>query len=679
MTNVESEIAQLRDQIRDHDRRYYVLAAPTISDHDYDRLMDRLKRLEEQRPDLVTPDSPTQRVAERPVEGIATIEHSTPMLSMDNTYNQEELAEFGRRVAKLLPGEPIEWVVELKVDGVAVALTYEQGMLVRGATRGDGRFGDDVTHNLRATLGAPLRLSGTGWPDLLEVRGEAYITNTDLVRINQQRAEAGEPPFANTRNLTAGTIKTLDPAVCAARRVRLLVHGLGARAGLDQQTHWDFLNAIGGWGLPATPMAHVFPTFEEAATHCESMIGRLHELDFEVDGLVLKVNRFEQRDRLGANSKSPRWLVAYKFEKYEALTRVRAITVRTGKSGAVTPAAELDPVEIAGTTVSRVSLHNPEEIARKDVRAGDLIVVEKAGKIIPHVVRVELHERPAESVPFQFPLTCEGCQTTLVKDEAGVYIRCPNYNCPAQLEERIYYFASRSAMDIEGLGEKLVTQFVTKGLVTRFGDLYRLDAQKLLGLERMGKKSADNLLAGIEGSKSRGLARVLNALSIRHVGARVATALAEHFGSADALLSAGAESIAQVPDVGPVIAQSVTDFMNEGPGREILADLAALGVDLTSPKRAAKAPAVGPFAGKVVVVTGVLERYSRDEAHALIERYGGRAGSSVSKKTDFLLAGSDAGSKLEKARTLGVRVLDEGEFEGLIAEAAGAEKTDPSA
>ncbi|QDU90570.1 DNA ligase [Pirellulimonas nuda] len=681
MTDPEQEIAALRTEIRGHDRLYHVEAAPVLTDLQYDRLLERLGRLEALHPQLVTPDSPTQRVGAGPVDSIHAVEHTVPMLSIDNTYSQEELAEYGARITKLLGDEPVEWVVELKIDGVAVSVTYEQGALTRAATRGDGRTGDDVTHNLRAVLGAPLRLVGDDVPELLEVRGEVYITNPDLVAINQRRSAAGEAPFANTRNLTAGTIKTLDPRVCAERRVRLFCHGVGAREGLRAETHMDFLADLGRWGLPPTPMVECFPTFEAATAHCETLIGRLHELDFEVDGLVLKVNRFDQRDRLGATSKSPRWLVAYKFEKYEALTRVKEIVVRVGKSGAVTPAAELEPVEIAGTTVSRVTLHNPEEIERKDVRVGDVVLVEKAGKIIPHVVRVEKHERGADSAPFVFPTHCPSCGAALVKDEGGVYIRCPNPNCPAQFAERLYYFASRSAMDIEGLGEKLVAQLIGAGLVARLGDVYRLTREQLVELERVGEKSAENLIAAIEGSKSRGLARVLNGLSIRHVGARVATALAEHFGSLEKLREADVDTIAEAPEAGPIIAQSVVDFCQSEAGAQTLDDLAGLGLDLTSPLRPADAPTgtgplAGPLGGLTLVVTGTLARHTREEAQARIVAAGGKATSSVSKSTDYLLAGERAGSKLAKAIKLGVPVLTEEEFEAMFSAESAPEPTE---
>jgi len=663
-SDVAQQIERLREQIRYHDYKYYVEAAPEISDLEYDRLMERLKRLEAQHPELITPDSPTQRVGDQPVEGLAEVRHRVPMLSMDNTYSVEELKEYGRRTQKLLRGEPIEWVVELKIDGVAVSLLYENGLLVRGATRGNGVVGDDITHNIRTIRDIPLRLAGDQVPRVLEVRGEVYMTNSDLVRLNQEQEKQGLPPFANTRNVTAGSIRQLDPRVCASRRLRFFAHGLGLAEGLPAKTHMELLDCLRRYGLPVTPEVRCFPDFDAAVEYCEQLIERLHELDFEIDGLVLKVNRFDQRERLGATAKSPRWMIAYKFEKYEATTRVQQIRVQVGKTGAITPVADLEPVEIAGTIVSRASLHNADEIERKDVRVGDVVVVEKAGKIIPHVVRVEKHLRKKRLPKFKFPSRCPECGTQLVRDEGGVYIRCANLSCPAQLKERLRFYASRNAMDIEGLGDKLVDQLVEKRLVTCYGDLYRLKAEQLVELERMGKKSAENLLSQIEASKNRGLARLLNALSIRHVGARVAAVLAEHFRSIDELMAADVEQLAAINEIGPIIARSVYDFFHSPFGRETIEDLRKMGVKMESAAPARRSRR--PLEGKTVVVTGTLEKYSRDEINELIQRLGGRAASSVSSKTDFVVAGEKPGSKLQKARQLGVRVLSEQEFEELV-------------
>jgi len=666
MADPATEIARLREEIRCHDRKYYVEAAPEITDLQYDRLIERLKKLEAAHPELITPDSPTQRIGDQPIEGLEEVAHRVPMLSIDNTYSLDELRKFGQRTAKLLGDEPIQWVVELKIDGVAVSLVYEQGRLVRGVTRGNGRVGDDITHNMRTIRDVPLVLSGKRVPPVLEVRGEVYMTNSDLVTLNEARRAAGEEPFANTRNVTAGTVRLLDPRICAGRRLRLFCHGVGYVEGLKSTTHMEFLDELAGYGLPATPHVECFDSFSAAVEHCGRLIERLHELDFEIDGLVLKVNRFDQRQRLGATSKSPRWLVAYKFEKYEATTRLEKITVQVGKTGTITPVANLAPVELAGTTVARASLHNADEIERKDVRPGDMVVVEKAGKIIPHIVRVEKHLRKKPLRKFAFPTACPECGTALVKDEGGVYIRCTNLQCPAQVKERIRYFASRNAMDIEGLGDKLVDQLVGEGLVGAYGDLYRLEERqdRLLALERMGRKSLDNLLDGIEASKDRGLGRLLNALSIRHVGARVAAVLAERFGSMDALMATDVEQLGEINEIGPIIAQSVYDFLHSEFGSETIEDLRRLGVNMESAAAAAAGPRV--FEGKTLVVTGTLTKYTRDGINELITRHGGRAASSVSKNTDYVIAGEKAGSKLTKAQQLGVPVLTEEDFEALL-------------
>jgi DNA ligase (NAD+) len=670
-TDPASEIARLREEIRHHDRKYYVEAVREISDLDYDRLQERLKALEAKHPELITPDSPTQRIGDRPVEGLVEVRHRVPMLSIDNTYSIDELRKYGERTARLLPGEPIEWVVELKIDGVAVSLVYEDGLLVRGITRGNGRVGDDVTHNVRTIVDVPLRLSGKHVPPVLEIRGEVYMTNSDLVKLNEVQQHKGEPPFANTRNVTAGSIRLLDARICAERRLRFFGHGVGYVEGLKATTHMEFLEEIRSYNLPATPEVECFDSFDAAVAHCEELIGRLHELDFEIDGLVLKVNRFDQRERLGSTSKSPRWLIAYKFEKYEATTRLNKIRVQIGKTGAITPVADLEPVLLAGTTVSRASLHNADEIERKDVREGDVVVVEKAGKIIPHVVRVEKHERTGRLKKFVFPEACPDCGTRLVrdtiggKDERGAYVRCPNLQCPTQVKERIRYFASRNAMDIEGLGDKLVDQLVGKGLVRSYGDLYRLEDKQheLLSLERMGRKSVDNVLAGIEASRERGLARLLNAMSIRHVGARVAAVLAETFGSIDVLMEADVDRLSGTNEIGPIIAESVHEWLDSDFGRKTIADLREQGVRMEA---AAAAGGSQALEGKTLVVTGTLLKYSRDEIQELIARHGGRPASSVSKNTDYVVAGEKAGSKLDKARQLGVPVLSEEEFERLL-------------
>ena len=664
--SVAQEVESLRDVIRHHDRKYFVEAAPDISDLEYDQLMQQLRKLEAAHPELQTSDSPTQRVGEQPVENLTSVAHRVPMLSIDNTYSEEEVRKYADRVAKLLPDETIEWVVELKVDGVAATVIYQEGGLIQALTRGNGVVGDDITHNIRTVKDVPLRLTSDVIPTFLEVRGEIYMTNSDLVELNLRQEEEGDTVFANTRNVTAGSIRLLDPRKCAQRPLHMFCHGVGETGELKAKTHMDFLAELRKFGLPTTPFVECFDTIDAVLTHCEALVERLHTLDFEVDGLVIKVNRFDQRERLGSTAKSPRWMIAYKIEKYEAVTRLNEIRVQIGKTGTVTPVAELEPVELAGTTVSRASLHNAEEIERKDIRPGDTVVVEKAGKIIPHIVRVELHEREGNPKKYGFPTTCPQCSTKLKKDEGGVYIRCPNFDCPAQLKERIRYFASRNAMQIEGLGEALIDQLIEQGLVTTYGDLYQLEQSQLTALDRMGKKSAENLLLQIDASRQRGLARLLNALSIRHVGRNVAILLADKFDTLDALRSCSVEELAEVNEIGEIIARSVYDFLHSPHGEKMIMDLSAVGIQLTAADPISTAGTM--LEGKTCVVTGSLQKYTRDEIHELIAQHGGRASSSVSSKTDFLIAGEKAGSKLDKAKTLGIPILSESDFSRLLAE-----------
>lgn len=664
-TEIQIEIEELRSQIRYHDKRYYVDAQPEITDLEYDRLLEKLKKLESTFPELVTPDSPTQRIGDAPVDHLEQVAHRVPMLSIDNTYSIEELRKYGNRTEASLDGTKCSWVVELKIDGVAVSIVYEKGQLIRALTRGNGDVGDDITHNIKTINDIPLVLSGNSPPDYLEVRGEVYMTNADLAKLNKKQEEQGLPTYANPRNVSAGSVRLLDPQACASRNLRVFCHGIGYCEGIKSTNHSDFLEELKGYGLPATPFVEAFDTFDKAVAHCESLTEQLHALEFEVDGLVLKVNEFEVRETLGVRSKSPRWLVAYKWEKYEATTVVNSIEVQIGKTGAITPVAYLEPVELAGTVVSRSSLHNAEEIERKDIRVGDTVVVEKAGKIIPHVVRVELHKRPKDSTPYAFPQQCPDCSTRLVKDEGGVYIRCPNEKCPSQLRERLRYFASRNAMDIEGLGDKLVEQLVNARMVSSYGDLYRLTIDQLMQLERMGKRSSEKLVVAIESSKSRGLDRLLNALSIRHVGASVSRVLANEFGDIDRIRKATLEELNNIDEVGEVIAKSIFEYVNGEYGRTILEDLQNLGLDMAYAKTETEGSS-DVLDGKSIVVTGTLEKYSRDEIHALIEKHGGKTSSSVSKKTDYLVAGEKAGSKLSKAQSLGVSVLSEQDFENLI-------------
>ncbi len=654
----------MRRLIEHHNRLYYVAAKPEISDKEFDQLLAELKKIEEEHPDLATPDSPTQRVGGQPIDGFVTVAHRAPMLSIDNTYSSDELREFDRRVRKQLPGEKVEYVVELKIDGVAMSLTYEQGVFTLGATRGDGDRGDDVTHNLKTIHELPLKLKAKQPPPLLEVRGEVYMQRSDLVALNRQRQAAGLEPYANTRNTTAGSLKLLDPKQSAQRRLRFFAYGVGAVEGIEIRSQLAMLDRLREFGFPVNEHIRHFDAIEQVIEYGNTWADRRSELPYDTDGLVVKVNDFEQRARLGATSKAPRWVVAYKFAAEQALTRLLDVEVQVGKTGTLTPVALLDPVQLAGTTVKRASLHNADEIARKDIRIGDTVVVEKAGEIIPYIVRAEHAARTGAEKPFHFPKKCPVCGAPVKRDEMGVFYRCTGTECVARLKRQLRHFAQRNAMDIEGMGAEIVEQLVDTGLVRSISDIYRLTLEPLVELERMGKKSAQNLLEGIAASKERGLARVLTGLAIPHVGDHVAELLAEEFGNIDDLGQASAERLSQISGIGEVLAESVYNFFHSPSGRKIIEELHSLGVKLTEPRKRAASQA-GAVAGKTFVVTGTLERYSRTEIEGLIKKLGGKAAGSVSKKTDYVVAGENAGSKLDKATQLGITVLSEAEFDKL--------------
>lgn len=661
--SIRKEIKELRTNIERHNRLYYIQAKPEISDRDFDQLMKRLEKLEVEHPEYDSPDSPTKKVGGAPIEGFQTIEHRLPMLSIDNIFEQEGLNDFETRICKLLDEEQIELTTEYKIDGVAVSLIYEQGQLTHGVTRGDGQQGDDITHNARTIGGVPLRLNTKHPPDLLEIRGEAFIPNSDFQVLNVEMQQQGKEPFANPRNTTAGGLKLLDPKLCAMRKIRFFAHGIGAVEGVDYQSHINYLAALQKMGVPVTPNVETFPNLESTLEHVQIMMDELHTLDFEVDGIVLKVNQFEQRELLGNTSKSPRWVVAYKWERYEAVTKVDSINFQVGKTGTVTPVANLEPVQIAGTTVSRASLHNRDEMERLEIQIGDWVVVEKAGKIIPHVVRVEEHLRDGTQQELEFPQHCPECKATLVKDEGGVYIRCPNPNCPASLRETLRYFASRQAMDIEGMGIKMVEQLLDQEIIKGLADVYRLRGHydQLISLERQGEKSIENLLEGIERSKQQPVWRLLTGLNIRHVGTSNARILEKQFGTISEISKQNVEDLAAVDEIGPVIAESVYNFFHSEFGVELIQELQILGLNMGSPVEKTST-AEGLLDGKTVVVTGSLSQFTRDEAKELIQKHGGKASGSVSSKTSYLLAGEKAGSKLNKAQELNVPVLSETEF-----------------
>ena len=667
--DVEHEIDRLRAEINRHNRLYYVDAQPAISDKEYDKLVKSLEALESEHPDLITPESPTQRVGGEPLEGFATVEHAVPMLSIDNTYNYDEVREWDTRVRKALnPGERVLYVVELKVDGVAVSLRYENGRFQLGATRGDGERGDDITSNLRTVRDIPLTLVGDPpAPPLLEVRGEVYMTNAELVRINEGRVARELAPFANPRNSTAGSLKLLDPKLCAERRLRFVAHGIGVDEGLGSHSHVEILAKLKQWGIPVSSNTTTFDTIEGVIEQAKIWETRRNQLDYQTDGLVVKVDDLGQRSRLGSRSKSPRWVIAFKYEAEQAITRVVGISVQVGKTGKLTPVAELEPVVLAGTTVKRATLHNAAEIARKDIRIGDTVVIQKAGEIIPQVVRVEAEARNGSETAFVFPEACPSCGAAVQRVPGEVDLHCSNgpSRCHDQLKEWVRWYAHRDAMDIDGLGFKLIEQLVDRRLVSSLADLYKLDAQTLADLDRMGKKSAANLVAAIEASKNRSLDRLLTGLTIRHVGIRNAEVLAERFKTIDALNAASLAELEGVPEIGSVVAASVHDFFQHPENQAMIDDLTAAGVH---PKTFEPPKAAGgalPFAGLTFVLTGTLPKRTRPEAEALIKCLGGKTTGSVSKSTSYVVAGEEAGSKLEKAKTLNIKVIDEAGLEAM--------------
>jgi len=659
-------IHDLRDEIRRHEELYYVHATPEISDAEFDALLRELQELEAAYPELVTPDSPTQRVGGRPVEGFATVEHLVPMLSLDNAYDEEELRAFDERVRRGLgTTEPVAYVAELKIDGLSIALTYEDGRLGRGATRGDGVRGEDVTVNVRTIRALPLALRD-GPAGRVEVRGEVFLPRKVFERINEERMQSGEPLFANPRNAAAGAMRNLDPTLVAKRGLSAWMYQLVTPNRRDiPPTHADMLKRLAGWGVPVEPHWRRCEGIDQVWAFCEEWKDGRQTLQFETDGVVVKLDRVSFREQLGATSKFPRWATALKFPAQQATTLLRQIAVNIGRTGAATPFAILDPVLVAGSTISMATLHNPEDLARKDIREGDTVIIEKAGDVIPRVVGPVLAKRPDDSQPWTMPSACPVCGSTLVKPADEVVWRCENASCPAKLKRGLEHFASRGAMNIEGLGESLIDQLVERGLVKDVADLYFLNAPALENLERMGKKSSAKLLEQIERSKTNELWRLLNGLGIRHVGERGAQVLADHFASVDALMTVSLEELQQVREVGPVMAASVRSWFDAAENRALVEHLRRGGVRMEQPKRA-QPEGPQPLAGQTFVITGTLDAMSRDDAQQEIERRGGKVTGSVSKKTSYLVVGTDAGSKLEKARALGVATLDEPAFLALI-------------
>ncbi len=662
--HIKKEVEKLRKEIHYHNYRYYVLNDPVISDYEYDQLVKRLEELERQYPELITPDSPTQRIGEEITGEFPTVEHRIPMLSLDNTYNEEEVRDFDRRVRKLLGDEPVEYVVELKIDGVAVSLRYEKGKFVQGSTRGNGKIGDDITSNLKTIKTVPLVLL-TDDPDLqnIEVRGEVYMPKHEFERMNREREEEGLPLFANPRNAAAGTLKLQDPKEVAKRGLDIFVHTV-AEFPEKVKTHYEALQILKDIGFKVSPYVKLCKNIDEAIEYFNEWVDRRDSLPFEIDGMVLKVNSFDQQRRLGTTIKSPRYAIAYKFPARQATTRIKDIVLQVGRTGVVTPVAVLDPVHLSGTIVSRATLHNEDEIRRKDIRIGDWVIVEKGGEIIPKVVKVIKDKRTGEEKEFRMPEKCPVCGGKLVREEGEVAWRCINVSCPAQIKRSIQHFASRNAMDIEGLGPSLIDQLVDKGLVKDYGDLYYLDPKEVAKLERMGKKSTENLMRAIEKSKTRPLARLIFALGIRHVGIHAAGILAERFKSIDKLKEATFEELASIEGIGPIMAKSIVNFFREKKNLEVLEKLRRAGVKMEEEEKKE-----GVLAGKTFVFTGALSKYSRHEAQEKVIALGGKVSSSVSRNTDYVVVGENPGSKYEKAKKLGIKIINEEEFLKMIGEA----------
>jgi DNA ligase (NAD+) len=628
--------------------------------------MKELGKLESSYPQLITPDSPTQRVGGEPVPGFTPFEHRMPMLSIENTYSEEELRGFDKRIRRALKDiDEIEYVIEHKIDGVAITLWYEKGVFTRGATRGNGFRGDDVTTNLRTVKNIPLRFSGTDQikiPPVIEIRGEIYIPDKDFQILNQSREEAGEPQFANPRNAAAGSLKLLDPHTTAKRPLRLFAYAIGYGGNSEFTGHIECLEAIERFGLPVNPHYQLCKNIDEAVSYCNSWESKRSELDYQVDGMVIKVNSLELHDKLGSTSKAPRWVISYKYHPEETTTKIEAITVQVGKTGTLTPVAELSPVPLSGTTVSKASLYNFDEIERKDIRIGDYVVVRKAGEIIPQVVKVIKEKRTGNEKRFDVPEKCPACENNVIKEE--VYLKCYNPLCTAQAKRRIIYFASRNAMDIEGLGPALVEQLVDKKVIKDYADIYSLKFDDLVPLERMGEKSAQNLIDAIEKSKIRDLHLLICALGIQNIGSHAAEVLSRHFGTLGNLMKASAGELEEIFEIGNIMAKSIVDFFSNSHTQDVINKLKAAGVNLSTIYK--EANTVSEIAGRSFVVTGTLDGYTRKELEGIIKTFGGMVSSTVSGKTDFLLAGESPGSKLEKAEKLRTTILNKEEFEEMI-------------
>ncbi len=672
LREAKREAERLRAEIRYHNYRYYVLDDPEISDAEYDRLMRRLQAIEEAYPSLVTPDSPTQRVGAEPMEAFAQVRHRVPMLSLENAVDHEELKAFDERVRRFLGvTDPIEYTVEPKIDGLAVELVYEHGKLVVASTRGDGYVGEDVTQNVKTILSVPLTLDSykeaRAIPELLEVRGEVYMDIAAFEELNRQRIRQGLPPFANPRNAAAGSVRQLDPRVTAKRPLNIFCYGVGEVRGASFETHMEMMICLQEWGLRVNrPHMRVCPDIDQVIDYCEALEDKRSEFPYEIDGAVVKVNRLDFQARLGEKARSPRWAIAYKFKPSQETTRILKIEVQVGRTGALTPVAHLEPVEVGGVVVKRATLHNEDEIKRKDIREGDTVIVQRAGDVIPEVVKVITSKRTGKEKPFSMPSNCPVCGASVEKRPGEVVVRCPNPKCPAKLREALKHFVSKGAMNIEGLGEKIIDQLVERGMVKDPSDFYSLRKEQLLSLDKIAEKSAQNLLDAIERSKRTTLSKFIYALGIRHVGEHVAEILARHFQSIDALAQASKEELESIPEIGPEIADSIISFFQDPQNTALVDRLLEAGIRPEPPPGPAQEASILPLKGKSFVLTGTLKGMTRSQAKERIKALGGSVASSVSSKTDYLVVGESPGSKLQKAKELGVEILDEDSFLNML-------------
>lgn len=664
-----SQIQALTDELNYHNYRYYILDDPVISDAEYDRMFRALLKLEQKFPALSQPDSPTQRVGAEPLDAFGTVTHRRQMLSLDNAFDAQELRDFDERIRRGLDGQArIGYICEPKLDGLAVELVYENGVFIEGSTRGDGTTGENITQNLKTIQTIPLRMveQDLPTPSLLELRGEVYMEEDDFRELNEYRIAMGDQPFANPRNCAAGSLRQLDPSVTAKRKLKIFCYEHGVVEGHRFASHHDFLQTIPQWGFRVNPLTRECAGIDEALGYYRELLDRRNALAYEIDGIVVKVNDYSLRESLGIRSRSPRWAIAGKFPAQQETTRIESIEASVGRTGAITPVAHLEPVGVSGVTVSRATLHNQDEINRKDIRIGDTVIIQRAGDVIPEVVKVIKEKRPDSSEPYRIPDRCPVCGSNVVREEDEAIYRCQNISCAAQVKGHIKHFASKPAMDIDGLGDKLAEQLYDEGIINDPADLYHLAEKDLVPLERMGEKSAGNLVEAIDASRETTLSRFLYALGIRNIGEHLAKVLEREFGSLDDLMQANEEDLLAINEIGPVVAKSLWKFFQEPQNRKLIERLRQSGISMTSSSGQTETDTL--FSGKTVVFTGSLTRYSRSEARNIVENLGGRATSSLSSKTDILVAGDNAGSKLRKAEDLNIRIMDEQEFIEILPE-----------